>query len=98
MNKRIKGQIKRLADACEQAFQNNPTLWVDQDGDCVFDFPDYGGLPKRIANRLSSDCVDVIQGHVQDCCFRFKGKFRLQTGPLQQVLEEYRESGYILPY
>jgi len=26
-----------------------------------FEYPDYGGLPKRIAYRLSSEAVDAIQ-------------------------------------
>lgn len=29
-----------------------------------FDYPDYGGLPKKISNRLYSSHVDIIQEHL----------------------------------
>lgn len=32
-----------------------------------FDYPDYGGLPKKIYSRLTSDQVDLIQQEVQFC-------------------------------
>lgn len=31
-----------------------------------FDYPDYGGLPKSISNKLSSDVVDLIQEQLID--------------------------------
>jgi hypothetical protein len=34
---------------------------LQYDKEYIFDFPDYGGLPKNIWNRLPSDLVDVIQ-------------------------------------
>ena len=35
-------------------------------GDCMyFDYPDYGGLPKYISSRLSSDEVDFLQEQLQ---------------------------------
>ena len=29
-----------------------------------FDFPDYGGLPKNISNKLTSEHVDFLQEHL----------------------------------
>lgn len=29
-------------------------------GEIDFDYPDYGGIPKRLSNRLSSEIVDQI--------------------------------------
>jgi hypothetical protein len=34
-------------------------------GDEQWDFPDYGGLPKRISNTLSSEAVDAMQDIIQ---------------------------------
>lgn len=39
-------------------------LWRNREqcvDDYVFDFPEYGGLPTRIANKISSQAVDTIQ-------------------------------------
>jgi hypothetical protein len=40
-------------------------LWENrkqlQDEDFYFDYPEYGGLPDRISDRLSSHAVDIIQ-------------------------------------
>lgn len=40
-------------------------LWKNRkqtfDKEYIFDFPEYGGLPKKIANKLASDVVDIIQ-------------------------------------
>lgn len=30
-------------------------------GDDVFDFPEYGGLPERISDELTSEFVDAVQ-------------------------------------
>ncbi len=35
----------------------------DDFGYWYFDYPEYGGLPKRISNRLQSHEVDAIQEH-----------------------------------
>lgn len=37
-----------------------------EEGDYCFDYPDYGGLPKRISNALSSMEVDCIQESLDD--------------------------------
>lgn len=36
-------------------------LCKEEDQEFNFDYPDYGGLPKKISNKLSSEIVDVIQ-------------------------------------
>lgn len=40
----------------------------------VFDYPDYGGLPKRISNRLYGDLVDSLQYELEPCLLRSKTK------------------------
>jgi len=93
--KRQREQIKRLAKQCRSAYQADPTLWLSRDGEVVFDFPDYGGLPKRTANCLSSDCVDVIQGFLVDVSY---GSKRFTQRNLERVLLDYANIGYALPY
>lgn len=53
--------------------------------DFVFDYPDYGGLPKRISNKLYSDLVDVLQYEVKPCLANSKTK-RQFAGELIDVL------------
>lgn len=36
-------------------------LYNKEGKDLQWDFPDYGGLPKRIINQLSSEAVDAMQ-------------------------------------
>jgi hypothetical protein len=40
-------------------WMNRKTIVKKEDD--VFDSPDYGGLPKALASKLSSDFVDAIQ-------------------------------------
>jgi len=55
-------RLDTLAKECEEAYKKNPEPWFDETGQCVFDFPEYGGLPKETSSILSPDCVDCIQG------------------------------------
>jgi hypothetical protein len=47
----------------------------------LFDFPDYGGLPKKVSNKLSPEAVDAMQqvlagiGGEVSCDFRSKREF-----------------------
>lgn len=47
--------------------------------DYYFDYPEYGGLPKKVAHRLMSDVVDAIQEVYDEegmRQFRTKAQFR----------------------
>lgn len=85
-------QIRYLARQCEKARQAHPESWDFENGN-GFDFPDYGGLPERIADRLSGDCVDVIQSFAHD-----ESNKNFTAGELEATLIEYAETGYDLPY
>lgn len=53
-----------------------------------FDYPDYGGLPKRIVNKLSSDVVDKIQCSIGTLStLRSKKRFAEKLVPL--VVEDF---------
>lgn len=39
-----------------------------------FDYPDYGGCPKKISHKLYGDHVDVIQGHLHEYIFETSKK------------------------
>jgi len=47
-----------MIEAAEYLWQNRKDLNTE---DKVFDYPDYGGLPKRCSGRLTSGTVDWIQ-------------------------------------
>jgi hypothetical protein len=47
-----------MIEASEHLWKNKETLNTEDE---CFDFPDYGGLPKRCAKELSSGTVDWIQ-------------------------------------
>ena len=64
--------IKELTQLNEAAGRSNPKLnkpevlgmiydKLSKKKSCQFDFPDYAGLPKKIANGLSSEFVDGVQ-------------------------------------
>lgn len=95
MGKRI--QISNLARACKKAFLKNQGLWISDVGfvQTVFDFPDYGGLPKRISDRLSGDCVDVIQEYVFGVAV--DGDHRFSKVALEKLLLDYHKHGYAIP-
>jgi len=42
--------------------------------DCWFDPPDYGGLPKKLYNRLRSDTVDAIRDAVAELVSASRGQ------------------------
>jgi len=46
-----------------------------EDFDEVFDYPDYGGLPKKISNSLSPEAVDAMQYILDGCKFSSKRDF-----------------------
>lgn len=46
-----------MFDAAEYLWENRKII----SGDGVFDYPDYGGLPRRCASKLSPGTVDWIQ-------------------------------------
>lgn len=63
--------------------------YVLEDGiyedECIeFDFPDYGGLPKRLSNRLDGDFVDAIQYTWPPYDYKTKAQFRndILDGPI----------------
>lgn len=92
---RKKEQIMRLAKLCVRAFKQNPDLWIDAErNESIFDFPEYGGLPKRLAGSLSSDAVDVIQAYTYDVAF---GSDKMTVGGLYRRLIEYSNGGYAIP-
>jgi len=58
-----------LRDVCAWLFEHRNDDQFNRGLDlCLrdFDYPEYGGMPKRLANRLSSDMVDRIQEHQGD--------------------------------
>lgn len=56
----------------------------EESGEVEFDYPTYGGLPKKIANKLDGDFVDAIQEawppHVYDRKSQFKSN--ILDGPI----------------
>lgn len=94
-SKRTIARIKRLAAACKEAYAGNKHLWIDSENNSIFDFPEYGGLPKRMAYSLSSDCVDVIQEFTFDLAATKHQRFSKVA--LEKTLREYAEGGYTIP-
>lgn len=90
-------QLKNLAKLCAVSYKNHPELWVEETQfgslESMFDFPEYGGLPKKISNKLSSDCVDVIQDYVFDV---ISGE-KFSASRLYKRLKDYYLSGYSIP-
>lgn len=41
-------------------FENRP-ISDEEISEYCFDYPDYGGLPKKIVKKLTSDQLDIIQ-------------------------------------
>lgn len=93
VTKRQKQRIKVLAKLCVKAYKAHPDCWLDPNEGPVFDFPDYGGLPKRTANSLSSDVVDVIQGFILDVSC---GSQTFTQRALERTLNEYARRGYAI--
>lgn len=52
---------KRLERALNWLATNDYVATAEDAEDEIFDYPEYGGLPKRISNQLSGDEVDYIQ-------------------------------------
>ena len=50
-----------MIEASDYLWENRKVLNKEGDEGWVFDYPDYGGLPKRCAMKLSSGTVDWIQ-------------------------------------
>lgn len=44
------------------------------DEDFEIDYPDYGGLPRRISGKLSVDLVDAIQYELKQCLWNTHSK------------------------
>lgn len=92
-------QISTLVRLCGIAYKAHPELWQDsEDGTTVFNFPDYGGLPQRIAENLSSDCVDVIGEYLTTELGNASMGNPFDPEALKRLLLEYLEAGYDLPY
>jgi hypothetical protein len=55
--KHIEPKIKRFEEVFEWMVKNNKTPQSHEEFDC----PEYGGMPKKLSRKLSSDFVDLIQ-------------------------------------
>jgi len=86
-------RLDTLAKKCEEAFKKNPNLWLDEDGYCVFDFPEYGGLPKEVSEAISVDCVDCIQKYLNT----LTESQEFSNSDLLSFLKECKKSGWALP-
>jgi len=86
-------RLDTLAKQCEEAFKKNPGLWMDEDVNCVFDFPEYGGLPEETHSVLSPDCVDCIQGYLNT----LTEVEDFSKGDLLSYLKECKKSGWAIP-
>lgn len=96
-------RLNKLAKECILAYRKNPDLWIETATQSfsgyyaktisyvIFDYPDYGGLSKRISNRLSSDCVDVIQMFFYNVA---NGCKKATIPSLRKTFKEYLEYGY----
>lgn len=94
MNEKRRLQISKLAASCKDSFKRHRNYWIDDEWG-VFDYPFYGGLPKRVLNRLSSDCVDVIQEYANDLAA--SGHQRFSKVRLEKLLVSYYKQGYEIP-
>ena len=61
--------------------------WIDGD---VFDYPDYGGLPKNISNRLSSEAVDAMQSIICNGFERKRDFAKAYKDRLEELGEKIR--------
>ena len=84
--------LDTLARQCEDAYKKNPALWFDETGQCVFDFPEYGGLTEETSSVLSSDCVDCIQGFLSWITPREFNKEELLS-----ALKQHKRDGWAIP-
>lgn len=63
------------------------------DPDNTFDYPNYGGLPKRISNKLQSDTVDMIQEN-QDWLFKCRTKKEFTRHLVEMFFGEFATATY----
>lgn len=61
-----KYDIKEFTSANEAIDWLNKNKYIITKEYYEFDYPDYGGLPKKISNRLTSEAVDYIQEWTYD--------------------------------
>jgi hypothetical protein len=82
--KTFKAIVDHLFPIRKEFFAQRPS-----GGSRDFDYPDYGGLPKRISNRLSSEAVDALQS-ILDMKFLNKRDF---AKTYKQSLKDLGEPG-----
>ena len=71
--------VQIFEDMIEFLWSNRENLKADKiDGHYYFDYPNYGGLPKRISNKLSSEVVDRMQELLYDLDYLFQNKLRFR--------------------
>jgi hypothetical protein len=59
-----------------------------EDGDArQWDYPDYGGLPKSISNKLSPEAVDAMQDIIQSSYNRKRDFARAYKNRLEELGE-----------
>lgn len=58
--------------------------------DCLFDYPDYAGLPKKIVNQLSPEAVDAMQYVLQESFVRKRDFSRAYKKTLIDLGEKLR--------
>lgn len=87
-----KAQIRYLVKSCVKARDEKRELWDPTKGN-GFDYPEYGGLPVEIADRLTGDCVDAIQNFIEE-----NESVDFTAKQLEKYLIEQADRGYDLPY
>ena len=86
--KRSRFSVDPLLDELVDYLFNARRKLIYVDGGVDFDYPDYGGLPKKISNRLSSDVVDRIQSNLEEIAqSRTKKSFEAELVPL--IVEDF---------
>lgn len=93
MNDSHKSLIRNLSESCVAAYKANPELWI-LNYEVSFDYPEYGGLSKKVSTCLGPDCVDAIQAFVYGVA-KHCNKFSAEN--LEHHLTELDEGGYAIP-
>lgn len=80
--------VKLFEEMVEILWKNRNAELRDETYGYNFDYPDYGGLPKRISNRLSGEAVDRIQDELcfPDDLFKSKAVFKRKMRELLFLL------------
>jgi hypothetical protein len=72
----MKIEVASWVETVIEYFWTNKTRILSEEADEVwqFDYPDYGGLPKKISNQFTSAFVDIIQSELIWALQRHKNK------------------------